>query len=314
MIKKVVAIYTHLAATVGHTPLIELTRFSEALDLKARILGKLESRNPTGSVKDRIAVAMIRDAEEQGHLQRGGMIVSASSGNTGIALASAATALGYDITIVMPESMSKERVAMLSMLGAKVELSPGALMGAAIEVADAILKKNPKAVRLRQFENPANSGAHYKGTGVEIWDDCEGKIDAFVAGVGTGGTLMGVGKCLKEKSDSILLVAVEPKNCAVLSGKQPGAHFIQGIGAGFVPALCDREKIDEIIPIEDDAAMENARLLARREGILAGISSGANLAASVLLARRPQMAGKTIVTILADTGERYLSTPLALDL
>lgn len=276
-----------------------------------RLLGKLEARNPSGSVKDRIAVAMIRDAQENGTLQDGAMIVSASSGNTGIALASAAAAFGYGITIVMPASMSRERIALLQMLGAKVVLAPGTLMGAAVEKADEILKKNPKAVRLRQFQNPANPRAHRETTAEEIWDDTEGDVDAFVAGVGTGGTLTGVGRFLKDKRSSIVVAAVEPETCAVISGKKPGPHYIQGIGAGFVPEILDREIIDEILLVSDREATKTALTLTRSEGILVGISSGANLAAAVKLAKRSDMAGKTIVTILCDSGERYLSTPLA---
>ena len=276
-----------------------------------RLLGKLEARNPSGSVKDRIAVAMIRDAQENGTLQPGAMIVSASSGNTGIALASAAAAFGYGITIVMPASMSRERIALLQMLGAKVVLAPGTLMGAAVEKADEILKKNPKAVRLRQFQNPANPRAHRETTAEEIWADTEGNVDAFVAGVGTGGTLTGVGRFLKDKRSSIVVAAVEPENCAVISGKKPGPHYIQGIGAGFVPEILDREIIDEILLVSDREATKTALALTRSEGILVGISSGANLAAAVKLAKRSDMAGKTIVTILCDSGERYLSTPLA---
>lgn len=304
-------IFTHVADTVGRTPLIHLSRFAAQYDLDARILGKLESRNPSGSVKDRIAIAMIRDAEERGELRPGATIVSASSGNTGIALASAAAALGYKMVIVMPESMSRERVAMLHLLGAEVVLSQGSLMDAAMTRADEILANTPGAIRLRQFQNPANPGAHRSTTAVEIWDDCEGEIDVFVAGVGTGGTLTGVGRFLKSKNDSIQVVAVEPENCAVLSGKKPGSHFIQGIGAGFVPDVLDQDVYDEVIAVSDRAATKIALALARSEGILAGISSGANLAAACRIAERPEMTGKTIVTVLCDTGERYLSTPLA---
>jgi cysteine synthase A len=306
-----VPIYEDITATVGKTPLVDLSRFVAKEKLSVRLLGKLEARNPSGSVKDRIAVAMIRDAQENGTLQDGAMIVSASSGNTGIALASAAAAFGYGITIVMPASMSRERIALLQMLGAKVVLAPGTLMGAAVEKADEILKKNPKAVRLRQFQNPANPRAHRETTAQEIWDDTEGNVDAFVAGVGTGGTLSGVGRFLKDKRSSIVVAAVEPENCAVISGKKPGPHYIQGIGAGFVPEILDREVIDELLLVSDREATKTALSLTRSEGILVGISSGANLAAAVKLAKRSDMAGKTIVTILCDSGERYLSTPLA---
>lgn len=271
----------------------------------------MEARNPSGSVKDRIAVSMIRDAQESGVLHEGAMIVSASSGNTGIALASAAAALGYPITIVMPESMSRERVALLQMLGATVVLTEGALMGAAVDKADEILRKNKNAVRLKQFLNPANPRSHREGTAAEIWDDTEGNVDAFVAGVGTGGTITGVGTFLKEKRSTIAIVAVEPENCAVLSGKKPGPHYIQGIGAGFVPEILDRNVIDEIMTVSDREATKTSVALARAEGILAGISAGANLAAAKRLAERPEMVGKTIVTVICDSGERYLSTPLA---
>tara|TARA_R110002096_G_scaffold436100_1_gene667692 strand:+ start:57421 stop:58356 length:936 start_codon:yes stop_codon:yes gene_type:complete len=306
-----VPIYEDITATVGNTPLVDLSRFVAKEKLSVRLLGKLEARNPSGSVKDRIAVAMIRDAQENGTLQDGAMIVSASSGNTGIALASAAAAFGYSITIVMPASMSRERIALLQMLGAKVVLAPGTLMGAAVEKADEIIKKNPKAVRLRQFENPANPRAHQETTAQEIWHDTEGNIDAFVAGVGTGGTLTGVGRFLKAKRSSIVVAAVEPENCAVISGQKPGPHYIQGIGAGFVPENFDRTVVDETILISDQLATKTALAVTRSEGILVGISSGANVAAAVKLASRADMAGKTIVTILCDSGERYLSTPLA---
>ncbi|MCP4447428.1 MAG: cysteine synthase A [Myxococcales bacterium] len=304
-------IFVDITATIGQTPLVELSRYAAKEKLPARILAKIESRNPSGSVKDRIAVAMLREAQEDGTLQDGAMIVSASSGNTGIALASAAAVFGYPITIVMPESMSRERVAMLQMLGAKVVLTQGTLMGAAVEKADEILRKNPKAVRLRQFLNPANPRAHREGTAVEIWEDTDGSVDAFVAGVGTGGTLTGVGRFLKEKRSSIIVVAVEPETCAVLSGKKPGPHYIQGIGAGFVPEILDTTVIDDILTVSDREATKTSLALARAEGILVGISSGANLAATARLAKRPEMSGKTIVTVLPDSGERYLWTPLA---
>ncbi len=303
-------IYSDLAETVGNTPLIDLSRFAANAGIKARILGKLESRNPTGSVKDRIAGSMLRDAAARGELKPGAMIVSASSGNTGIALASACAALGYGITIVMPEGMSRQRVAMLRMLGAEVELTPGSLMGGAVERAEEILRANKKAFRLHQFENPANPQAHQDHTGPEIWADAEGKIDVFVAGVGTGGTLTGVGRCLKGHSAAIRVVAVEPESCAVLSGKKPGNHHIQGLGAGFVPEVLDRKIIDEVVTVSDERAQSTTLLLARTEGILAGISTGANLAASVQLAKAKGMEGKTIVTILCDTGERYLNGEL----
>ncbi len=311
MVTASVPIFENVCATVGNTPLIDLARFAKKERLEARILGKLEARNPSGSVKDRIAVAMIRDAEQSGKLPEGAMIVSASSGNTGIALASAAAAFGYAITIVMPASMSRERIALLQMLGANVVLAPGALMRGAVEKADEILRKNPKAVRLRQFENPANPLAHEQTTAREIWEDTEGNVDAFVAGVGTGGTLTGVGRFLKKQRASIWVAAVEPENCAVISGKRPGPHYIQGIGAGFVPQVLERDAFDETLLVSDREATQTALALTRSEGILVGISSGANLAAAIRVAKRPDMAGKTIVTLLCDSGERYLSTPLA---
>ncbi len=313
MVDKCVAIYPNLASTVGRTPLIDLSRFCGELGLKVRILGKLESRNPTSSVKDRIAVAMIEDAAKRGELVPGGMIVTASSGNTGIALASAAAALGYSVTVVMPATMGRERVAMLRMLGAQVELTPGAMMGAAVLRADEIIAENSMAVRLHQFENPENPAAHRRTTAVEIWEDCAGELDCFVAGVGTGGTLVGVGEFLKEKNAAISVVAVEPDASAVLSGKAAGPHFIQGIGAGFVPQLVEPKHYDTIVTVQDEKAREMSLLLSRTEGILAGISTGANLAAAVKLGSEPEMAGKTIVTILCDTGERYLSMPLGRD-
>jgi len=306
-----VAIFSSLASTVGRTPLIELHRFASELNLNARILGKLESKNPTSSVKDRIAVAMIEDAAEKGVLKAGGMIVSASSGNTGIALASAAAALGYSITVVMPTSMGREREALLRRLGARVELTPGSMMADAVARAEEIVAGNSKAVKLRQFENLANPLAHRRTTAVEIWQDCEGELSCFVSGVGTGGTLVGVGGFLKEKDDHIRVVAVEPEASAVLSGNAPGPHFIQGIGAGFIPKLIKPSSYDEVITVSDQAAREMSLRLSRTEGILAGMSTGANLAASVILAKRPEMAGKTIVTIICDSGERYLSSALS---
>ena len=301
-------IFDSVADTVGRTPLVRLGRISAGLG--ATLLGKMESRNPCSSVKDRIGVAMIRDAERRGLLAPGATIVEATSGNTGIALAWAAAALGYRLIITMPETMSRERVAMLRMFGAEVVLTPGGLMREAVRKAEQIARDTPGAIVLEQFKNPANPDIHVRTTAVEIWDDTGGALDALVAGVGTGGTITGVGSYLKERRPSVRIVAVEPAASAVLSGGAPGQHMIQGIGAGFVTDIVRRELIDEIVPISEKAAFEGARRLAREEGILAGISSGAALAAAAQVAARPDMSGKTIVVVLPDTGERYLSTGL----
>lgn len=302
-------IYESVADTVGRTPLIHLQRL--AAETGARVLGKMESRNPCSSVKDRIGVAMIRDAEERGELQRGATIVEATSGNTGIALAFAAASLGYKLIITMPENMSRERIALLRMFGVEVVLTRGGLMREAVKRAEEIAKNTKGAVMLRQFSNPANPETHRSTTALEILEDTEGQVDAFVAGVGTGGTITGVGQVLREKlGDRVKIVAVEPADSAVLSGKPPGPHYIQGIGAGFIPEILDRELLDEIIAVTERAANDHARRLAREEGILAGISSGAALAAALKVAKRSEMKGKTIVVILPDTGERYMSTSL----
>jgi cysteine synthase len=295
--------------TVGNTPLIRLRRISAGLG--ATILGKMESRNPCASVKDRIGVALIRDAEERGLLQPGSVIVEATSGNTGIALAFAAASMGYKLIITMPESMSHERVALLRMFGAQVVLTRGGMMRDAVEKAMEIARTTPGAVMLEQFENPANPAVHSQTTAQEILRDTERQIGAFVAGVGTGGTITGVGRVLRAELPDTRIVAVEPSDSAVLSGKPPGPHFIQGIGAGFVPAILDREVIDEVIAVTERKAIEHTRRLASEEGILAGISSGAALAAALRVARRDDMAGKNIVVVLPDTGERYLSTSMA---
>ena len=304
-------IYDSVVDTIGKTPLIDLSRFVRDQGLKVRLLGKMESRNPCGSVKDRIGLALIKDAEERGLLKKGSVIVEATSGNTGIALASVAAALGYHCIIVMPENMSRERVAMLRAFGAEVVLTRGALMSEAVARARRIVSKNPEAVLLKQFENPANPAIHVDTTAEEIWSDADGKIDVFVAGVGTGGTISGVGRFLKGKNEAIQIIAVEPEKSAVLCGKRPGAHHIQGIGAGFVPDILDREVIDDIIAVSEKDALSLTIALARSEGILAGISSGANLAGAAQVAQRPELEGKTIALLLCDTGERYLSTPLA---
>ena len=300
-----------IAATIGATPLCELIRIDTG---GARLLAKLESRNPCGSVKDRIAVAMIEDAERRGLLAPGGTIVEATSGNTGIALAFVAATKGCRLMVTMPERMSKERLALLRYLGARVTLTPGTLMRAAIDKADELRRTTPDAIGLDQFRNPANAEVHRQTTAVEIWDDSAGAVDIFVAGVGTGGTITGVGEVLKQRKPGVRVVAVEPANAAVLSGQKATNHMIQGIGAGFVPPILRRDLIDEVIPIADEDAFAHARQLARVEGISAGISSGATLAAALRLARRPENAGKTIVFMVCDGGERYTNGPLVNEL
>jgi cysteine synthase A len=305
-------IHRDVSATVGRTPLVALGRLGQGL--KARLAVKLESRNPGGSVKDRIGVAMIEDAEMRGVLRPGATLVESTSGNTGIALAFIAAARGYSLKLTMPERMSSERVALLRYLGADVVLTPGSLMREAVTRANELEREIPGAIQLRQFENPANPEAHRRTTAVEIWDDTRGEIDVFVAGVGTGGTITGVGEVLKQKKQGVRVVAVEPEAAAVLSGGKPRHHMIQGIGAGFIPAILNRNIIDEIIAVSEDDAFEHARRLAREEGILAGISSGANVAAARAIAARDDMAGKLIVTVICDTGERYVNTPLVSEL
>ena len=306
--------HTDVATTVGRTPLVELRRIGRSLGLGARIAGKLESHNPCGSVKDRLGVALIEDAERRGLLEPGATIVESTSGNTGIALAFLAAARGYKLMVTMPERMSRERAALLAYLGAKVVLTPGSLMRDAVAKAAALGRELEGAVQLGQFENPANPEIHRRTTAVEIWDDTAGAIDVFVAGVGTGGTITGVGEFLKERKPSVHVVAVEPQAAAVLSGKKPRNHLIQGIGAGFIPPILNQAVIDEVVAVSEDEAFENARRLAREEGILAGISSGATLAVSCQLARRPEFAGKLIVTMIGDSGERYVNTPLMQEL
>jgi len=303
-------IFDSVVETVGNTPLIRLKVGTEA---GAEILGKMESRNPCSSVKDRIGVAMIRDAEKRGRLEKGATIVEATSGNTGIALAFASAALGYKLIITMPETMSRERVSLLRLLGAEVILTRGGLMRDAVDKAHEITSTTPGAVSLEQFNNPSNPNAHRDGTAQEILSDCDGKLDVFVAGVGTGGTITGVGRVLKEKVPGVKVVAVEPSDSAVLAGKPPAPHYIQGIGAGFIPEILDRDLIDEVIGVTERAAVDHARRLAREEGILCGISSGAAVSAAVKLAKRAEYKGKRIVVILPDTGERYMSTSLAGD-
>lgn len=297
-----------VTVTIGRTPLVELRRL--AAGLPARIAAKLELRNPCGSVKDRVGVAMVDDAERRGVLRPGATIVEATSGNTGIALAFVAAARGYRLMLTMPQTMSRERQALLRYMGAYVVLTPGTLMQPAVDKAKELLGQIPGAVMLDQFKNPANAEVHKRTTAVEIWDDTGGAVDVLVAGVGTGGTITGVGEALKERKPSALVVAVEPSRCAVLSGGKPGPHLIQGIGAGFVPAILNRDIIDEIITVSEDDAFAHARRLAREEGIPAGISSGAALAAALRVAARSDMTGKLVVVVLPDGGERYVTTPL----
>ncbi len=292
---------------VGNTPLVKLNKLGSGIN--ATILLKLESFNPMSSVKDRIGLAMIRAAEKVGALKPGGTIVEATSGNTGIALAFAGAALGYKVVLTMPETMSLERRKLLKIFGAELELTPGQLgMRGAVERAKELLKELPGAIEVSQFANPANPEIHYRTTGPEIWEQSGQKVDIFVAGVGTGGTITGAGRYLREKNPGVKLIAVEPDASPVLSGGQPGPHKIQGIGAGFVPEVLDTQLIDEILQISAEDAGATARRLAREEGILAGISAGGNVFAALEVAKRPDSAGKTIVTVICDTGERYLST------
>ena len=304
-------IYSSVDQLIGGTPLLELCRLERQLDLGARVLVKLESFNPGGSVKDRVARAMLDDAEASGRLAPGGTIVEPTSGNTGIGLASVAAARGYRVVIVMPETMSAERRALMRAYGAELVLTEGARgMAGAIEKANELVNEIPGAILAGQFTNPANPAVHEATTGPEIWRDTEGNVDLFVAGVGTGGTITGVGRYLKRQNPAVRVVAVEPAASPVLSGGQAGPHPLQGIGAGFVPEILDTEIYDEILSASGEDACAAARLLGRSEGVLAGISSGAALWGALTLARRPENQGKTIVALLPDTGERYLSTML----
>ena len=308
------AVYTSADQLIGHTPLLELTHIEKAHGLKAKILAKLEYFNPAGSVKDRIAKAMVDDAEAKGLLKPGSVIIEPTSGNTGIGLASVAAARGYRIIIVMPETMSVERRQLMKAYGAELVLTEGAKgMKGAIAKADELAKEIPGSFVAGQFVNPANPKAHYETTGPEIWADTDGQGDFVVAGVGTGGTIPGTGKVLKEHKPDVKVVAVEPKTSAVLSTGVAGAHKIQGIGAGFVPDVLDTHVYDEIIPVDNDDAFAVGKEVGRREGVLVGISSGAALWAAIELAKRPENAGKNIVVLLPDTGDRYLSTPLFAD-
>ncbi len=304
-------IYTAADELIGHTPLLELRHIREELQLCARLLAKLEYLNPTGSTKDRAAKAMLDDAEARGVLQPGAAVIEPTSGNTGIGLAAVAAARGYRAIIVMPDTMSVERRRLMAAYGAEVVLSEGARgMAGAIARAQELAASLPGSFIPGQFENPANARAHFETTGPEIWEDTDGAVDIFVAGVGTGGTVTGVGRYLKSRNPAVRVVAVEPKNSPVLSGGAPGKHGIQGIGAGFVPPVLDTAVYDEILTAAEEDAFAFGRLLGRREGVLAGISSGAALWAAVELARRPENAGKTIVALLPDSGDRYLSTEL----
>ena len=307
-------IYTSADQLIGHTPLLELVHIEKEESLEAKVLAKLEYFNPAGSVKDRIAKAMIDDAEAKGLLKPGSVIIEPTSGNTGIGLASVAAARGYRIIIVMPETMSVERRQLMKAYGAELVLTEGAKgMKGAIAKADELAKELPNSFIPGQFVNPANPAVHKATTGPEIWEDTDGKVDIFVAGVGTGGTVTGTGEYLKSQNPNVKVVAVEPASSPVLSQGHAGAHKIQGIGAGFVPDVLDTKIYDEIITVENDDAFATGRLIGKHEGVLVGISSGAAVWAAIELAKRPENKGKTIVALLPDTGDRYLSTPLFAD-
>ena len=303
------AVYTSASQLVGNTPLLELTGIQKKLGLSARVLAKLEYFNPAGSAKDRVALSMIEDAEEKGLLKPGSVIIEPTSGNTGIGLASVAATRGYRTIIVMPDSMSIERQKLMTAYGAELVLTPGKLgMSGAIAKAEELAKELPNSFIPDQFGNPANAKAHYKTTGPEIWKDTEGKVDFFVAGVGTGGTITGTGEFLKEKNPAVQVIAVEPAASPLLSGGQAGPHGLQGIGANFIPKVLNTKIYDKVMPVTEEQAYEAARLLGRTEGVLVGISSGAALHAALEVAK--ENPGKTVVVLLPDTGDRYLSTPL----
>ena len=304
-------VYTSVSQLIGNTPLLELTALEKRENLPARLLAKLEGFNPAGSAKDRVALSMILDAEERGLLGPGSVIIEPTSGNTGIGLAAVATGRGDRTVIVMPESMSAERQKLMTAYGAELVLTPGALgMTGAIAKAEELAAATPGSFIPAQFDNPANPAAHYKTTGPEIWRDTDGKVDIFVAGVGTGGTITGTSRYLKEQNPQIQAVAVEPAASPLLSGGKAGPHGLQGIGANFIPQVLDREIYDRVIPVTEEEAYEAGRLLGRTEGVLVGISSGAALHGAIQLAKLPENRGKTIVVLLPDTGDRYLSTPM----
>ncbi len=304
-------VYTCVDQLIGRTPLMELKGLEREFRLEARLLGKLEYLNPAGSVKDRVAKAMLDGAEQRGELRKDAVIIEPTSGNTGIGLASVAASRGYRVIIVMPDTMSRERQTLMKAYGAELVLTPGKLgMAGAISKAEELARKIPHSFIPGQFENPDNPKAHIETTGPEIWEDTEGNVDIFVAGIGTGGTVSGVGAYLKAQRPEIQIVGAEPENSNVLTGGQAGPHKLQGMGAGFIPKALDLSVVDEVLPVPDEAAFQMARLMGRKEGILVGISSGAALWAAVELAKRPGNAGKTIVALLPDTGDRYLSTEL----
>ncbi len=304
-------IYTSVTQLIGHTPLLELTNLEKADGLKARVLAKLEGMNPAGSAKDRAALSMIEDAEKTGRLKKGGVIIEPTSGNTGIGLCSVAAARGYSCIIVMPDSMSVERQLLMAAYGAQLVLTPGAKgMAGAIEKAEELQKANPGSIIAGQFVNPANALAHYRATGPEIWEDAQGQVDCFVAGIGTGGTITGVGRYLKERNPHVTVVGVEPADSPLLTQGRSGPHGLQGIGANFVPEILDRDLLDRVMTVTTQEAYAAGRRMGREEGYLAGISGGAALHAALTLAKLEEFAGKTIVVLLPDTGDRYLTTPM----
>jgi cysteine synthase A len=301
-------IYSDLTETIGGTPLLELQRIGRGLP--SRIVAKLDMRNPCGSVKDRLGLALIEDAERSGRLKPGMTLIEATGGNTGIGLALAAAVRGYRLILTMPEAMSQERVALLQFLGAEIHLTPGILMADAVAKARQMANDLPNSLLMDQFNNPANPHHHRLTTGMEIWEGTDGQVDAFVCAVGTGGTITGVGEALKERNPQVRIIAVEPEGAAVLSGGKPGNHQMPGIGVGFIPKVLNRNILDDIVIVSDEDAFQSSRLLARKEGVMAGVSSGAALHAAMIEASRPELPSRTIVVFLADTAERYLSTAL----